>query len=154
MAHALDERRAAGKLLTLHYEDCVGVGLDVCYSRAVHFITDANATADANPLTADAPMVTPPASDYCPDCEQATCDDAWDFVDSHGLGCDAWAGYDCSDDVGPHCDGRNYTADDMAAIRRANNIRRSVRNQIVAQLVATPAASPAKSFASSPSKSP
>ena len=27
----------------------------------------------------------------------------------------------------------------MAAIRRANNIRRSVRNQIVAQLVATPA---------------
>ena len=119
MAHALDERRAAGKLLTLHYEDCVGVGLDVCYSRAVHFITDANATADANPLTADAPMVTPPASDYCPDCEQATCDDAWDFVDSHGLGCDAWAGYDCSDDVGPHCDGRNYTADDMAAIRRA-----------------------------------
>jgi len=42
----------------------------------------------------------------------------------------------------------------MAAIRRANNIRRSVRNQIVAQLVAAPAASPAKSFASSPSKSP
>ena len=41
----------------------------------------------------------------------------------------------------------------MAAIRRANNIRRSVRNQIVAQLVATPAP-PAKSFASSPSKSP
>ena len=41
----------------------------------------------------------------------------------------------------------------MPAIRRANNIRRSVRNQIVAQLVATPA-SPAKSFASSPSKSP
>ena len=27
VAHALDERRAAGKLLTLHYEDCVGVGL-------------------------------------------------------------------------------------------------------------------------------
>ena len=42
----------------------------------------------------------------------------------------------------------------MAAIRRANNIRRSVRNQIVAQLVATPAASPAKSSFSSPSKSP
>jgi len=119
VTQALDERRAAGMLLTLHYEDCVGVGLDVCYSRAVHFITDTNATADANPLTADAPMVHPPASDYCPDCDKATCDDAWDFVDSHGLGCDAWAGYDCSDDMGPHCDGRNYTDDDMAAIRLA-----------------------------------
>ena len=42
----------------------------------------------------------------------------------------------------------------MAAIRRANNIRRSVRNQIVAQLVATPAASPAKSSFSSPTRSP
>ena len=44
----------------------------------------------------------------------------------------------------------------MAAIRRANNIRRSVRNQIVAQLVATPA-SPAKSVSttrSSPTRSP
>ena len=41
----------------------------------------------------------------------------------------------------------------MAAIRRANNIRRSVRNQIVAQLVATPA-SPAKSSFSSPTRSP
>ena len=119
VTHALDERRAAGMLLTLNYEDCVGVGLDVCYSRAVHFITDANATADANPLTADAPMLHAPASDYCPDCDKATCDDAWDFVDSHGLGCDAWAGYDCSDDIAPHCDGRNYTNADMAAIRLA-----------------------------------
>jgi hypothetical protein len=115
----LAQRKEEGMVLTLEYEKCQDVGLDECYSSAVAFLTDRDATAssvgehNASRATLPRSIVGATKLWQWAGMETATCTDDPNFRDAKHRPCWAWSGLDCSDLNG--CS--DYTSEDMLAVR-------------------------------------